>query len=49
MTKIIVVSCRFAKAPEMRSESLTAANKKFNFYKTKPWNPVESYVYYGRK
>jgi hypothetical protein len=38
----------FVKAPEMRSESLTAVTKKF-FYKIKPWNPVEIYVYYGRK
>jgi len=50
MTKVIVASCRFAKAPEMGSESLTAVTKKFNvFYKIKLWNPVESYVYYGRK
>jgi hypothetical protein len=34
----------------MRSESLAAVTKKFNvFYKIKPWIPVESYVYYGRK
>jgi len=50
MTKVIVVFCRFAKAPEMRSESLTAVTKKVNFfYKIKPWNPVEIYVYCGIK
>ena len=50
MTKVIVAFCPFAKAPEMMSESLTAVTKKLNvFYKIKPWNPVESYVYCRRK
>lgn len=50
MTKVIVASCRFAKAPEMTSESLTAVTKKLNvFCKIKPLNPVVLYVYCGRK